>query len=134
MAKFSRLKLAEYVRSSMESGKSDQEIANEVAAYLIDAGKTAELDSLMRDVAELRAVQSGIVEVSVTSKFPLDPSVKSQLEDIAKSQYTGAKRVIMHENHDESTLGGASLSLANANIDVTIRNKLNRLRESVSTN
>jgi F0F1-type ATP synthase delta subunit len=129
---YSRNKLASYIAEAIASGKSDAQITNSVAAYLIEYGKTADLGPLMRDVQEVRANQQGIVELTARSAYPLNADEKSQIEAVAKKQYPNASKVIMHEERDENVIGGASLSLAQASLDVTIRSKLNRLREAVS--
>lgn len=130
MAVYSRTKLAAHIADAIKKG-SDESIAESVAAYLIQAGKTADLDSVMRDVQEIRAAQHGVVELTARSAYPLDSAEKAEIERVAKGQYPGAKEVIIHEVHDESVVGGASLSLAQANLDATIKTKLNRLREAI---
>jgi F-type H+-transporting ATPase subunit delta len=129
--KYSRTKLAEYIADAMQSGKADSEIATSVAAFLIDAGKAADLESILRDVQELRASKHGVVELTARSAYPLDASEKALIETVAKGQYPNSREIILHEVRDENVVGGASLSLAQANLDATIRTKLNRLREAV---
>lgn len=132
MTKYSRTKLAEYIADAMNSGKSSDDIATHVAAYLIESGKTSDVDSVMRDVQEVRAAEYGVVELTARSVFALDAEEKREIERIATKQYPRTKSVIIHEEHDQSLVGGATLSLAQANLDLTIRSKLNRLRASVS--
>ncbi len=127
--KFSRSKLAHYVASS---NKPEAELAREVAAFLIDAGKTAELDSLMRDVSDIRARENGVVELTARSAFPLDTDTKAQIERVAKGQYPGSTSVIIHEVRDETAVGGVRIELSNADLDLTIRSKLHKLREAIA--
>lgn len=131
MAKYSRSKLAEYIAAAIKDGKAEAEISQSVAAYLIETGKTADLESVLRDVQEIRANDHGVVELTARSSFQLDADEKAQIERVAKGQYPGAKEVIIHEVIDKSVVGGASLSLAQANLDATIKTKLNRLREAI---
>lgn len=125
--KYSRTSLARYIAENMES----DDVASHVAAYLIEAGKTADVESIMRDVQEIRAAEHGVVELTASSAYPLDADEKAQIETVAKGQYPKAHRVIMHEVHDPQVVGGASLSLAQANLDATVRTKLNKLREAI---
>lgn len=125
---YSRTSLASYIADNIESS----DVSKHVAAYLIESGKTADLDSIMRDVQEIRASQHGVVELTARSAFALDADEKSRIEQVAKGQYPKASRVIIHEVRDQSVVGGASLSLAQANLDATIKTKLNRLRESIA--
>ncbi len=131
MAAYSRTKLAVYIADAMHNGSDESALAQHIAAYLIETGKTADLDSVMRDVQELRAQKYGIVELTARSAFALDADEKAQIERVAGGQYPGSTEVIIHEVIDTSVVGGASLSLAQANLDATIKTKLNRLREAI---
>jgi F0F1-type ATP synthase delta subunit len=130
--RYSRNSLVHYIVDSLESGISEAKLSRAVAAYLVEIGKVSDLDSLMRDVQEQRALKNGIVEVTVRSAHKLDPAQKKEIEDTAARRYKNTQRVTVHEVHDESVVGGANLSFANANLDVTIRGKLNQLREAIS--
>ena len=125
---YSRTKLARYIVDHIDT----PDVAEKIAAFLIQSGKTADLDSLMREVQELRAVEGGVVELTARTAYPLGADEKAQIEAVIGKQYPKTREVIMHEVHDASVVGGASLSLAQASLDVTIKNKLNRLRESIS--
>ena len=127
--KFSRTKLAHYIASSTQP---EAELAREVAAFLIDSGKTAELDSLMRDVSDIRARENGVVELTARSAFPLDTETKAQIERVAKGQYPGSTSVIIHEVRDADAVGGVRIELSNADLDLTIRSKLHKLREAIA--
>lgn len=129
---YSRSKLVEYIVDQIQSGAKLDELAGYVAAYLIDEGKVYELDSVMRDAQDLRATKDGVVEVDVRSVHKIDAEHVKQMESVAKHQYPGSKKVQLNAIHDESVVGGANLSFAHANFDITVRAKLNRLKEAIS--
>ena len=129
---YSRSELVAYIVSELAQGTDQTILARNVAAYLMDMNKLQELNSVMRDAQEARAQQSGIVEVTVRSAHTLDAPQMQQIEDIAKQQYSTATSVLAHTVHDESVVGGASVQLPHGSLDVTIRSKLNQLREAVS--
>lgn len=129
---YSRTKLVHYIVDALDSGVAETDIAKKVAAYLIDSGKTSDLNSVMRDAQDLRAAKYGVVELDVRSAHDLDSVQVKQVESVAKRQYPGAKKVSLNKIHDESVVAGASLSFAHAQFDVTVRTKLNRLREAIS--
>lgn len=129
---YSRIRLARYIAGAIAHGASEAELSEKIAAYLIEHSKTADLNSLMREVQEIRASEQGVVELTARTAYPLDQAEKAQIEAVAGKQYPNTKRVILHEERDERVIGGASLSMAQASLDVTIRTKLNRLREAVS--
>ena len=128
MAKFSRSSLTNYIVDNLDSA----DISSKVAAFLIDNGKTSDLDSILRDVTEAQAVKNGIVELTARSAFPLDAGTKESINDLVRAQYQGVKQIIIHEVIDKSAIGGVNLEFANANLDLTIRTKLNKLREAIA--
>ena len=124
---FSRTKLATYIASAADGKKVSPTLAKDVAAYLIDTGKTAELSSLLRDVAEERAVASGFLEVTAVSAFPLIDAEKQAIEAAARKQYPKVKKVAIRSEIDTSIVGGVTLLLPHHQLDLSIRTKLNRL-------
>lgn len=130
-SKYSQNDTASYIASQLQAGTDENDLAISVASYLIDEGKTASLDSLLRDVMELRA-KNGVVELTARSAFPLADEQKVEIRNLAKKQYPGSHKVIIHELKDPNVIGGVSLSLANANLDLTIKSKLNHLREAIA--
>lgn len=130
--KLNRRKLSAQIAKRLEGGESAEKLSREIAAYLIDTGNTSQLNSLLRDVAVLRAEQNGIVELTATSAFPLMSEQTDEIKAIAKKHYPGAKQVIIHNDINPKVIGGVSLSMPSANLDLTIRAKLNKLRELTS--
>ncbi len=128
MAKYSRKALVQHVSNNIDS----PDIANQLAAFLIDNNRVSELDSILRDVMELRAVQNGIVELNVTSAFELDKSSEDSIKAKVKEIYPKSETVVMHKKLDKTLIGGADIKFANANLDLTIKNKLNKLREAIA--
>lgn len=128
---YSRKKLVEYIAVSINKGVPEKKLARQVAAYLIENGKTSELQSVMRDAQELRATRYGVVEFNVRSASTLDKSVEKRVEKIALEQYKGSKKVIINEETDESAIGGINILLPHHSLDLTIQSKLNRLKEGI---
>lgn len=126
--KLARNKLADEITARLQAGESTKAVANQVAALLIDSGQTAELNSLLRDVQEIRASRSGIVEVTASSAHPLTDEQRKEIEQTTKKYYPNTKKVIVHHQQNQEVVGGVSLSFANASLDLTIRAKLNQLR------
>jgi F0F1-type ATP synthase delta subunit len=108
---------------------SEPNIAEEIAAYLIAEKRTAELDSLVRDLAQYRADNEGIVEVEAVSAHPIDTVAKAQIKAKITDIYPTAKKIIITERHDTEVLGGIRLELANQQLDMSARAKLNRFKQ-----
>lgn len=129
---YSRAKLVQYIVDALESGKKTDTLSRDIAAYLIDSGKTADLESVIRDAQDMRARKYGTVEVDVVSAHELTKSIVGDVEAIASRQYPNAKQVTVNQIHDSNVVGGAKVSFAHASVDLTVRAKLNRLREGIN--
>lgn len=130
--KYSRSDLVQYIAEQLHDGADEQTVVKQAAAYLIEYNKTSDLPSVIRDVQELRARKYGTVEVTALSAFELGAAQLEEITAVVRSQYPDAKQVQVNTEHDESVVGGVVVSLPQATLDISIRNKLNRLRESIS--
>lgn len=108
---------------------SSPQIATEIAAYLIAEKRTAELDSLVRDLAQYRADVDGVVEVEAVTAHPIDATAKKQITAKIEAVYPAAKQIIITERHDPDVLGGVRLELANQQLDLSARAKLNHFKQ-----
>lgn len=126
--KVPRLKLAQLIRDRATSPEMFADLSREIAAYLLQEGRTGELNSLMRDVIELRAEQ-GNIEAIATSAFPLSIESRAEIEAVVQELYPSAKSIIVSETHDDHVIGGTKLIIANRQLDVSIRTKLNHLKQ-----
>lgn len=126
--KFSRAKLAKEIITRLDRGDSPEKISEQVAAFLINAGKTSEISSLLRDCTKLRAERDGIVEVDAVTARPLDKDLEKYIEKTTLAHYKDAKKVVIHNRVDPDVIGGVSLSFVNASLDLSIRARLNKLK------
>jgi F0F1-type ATP synthase delta subunit len=126
--KISRLKLSEAIGIRTITEFDPQLLAKEIAAYLLSEGRIDELDSLIRDIIEFRASR-GILEVSVDSAHDLNNELKDEVMRLAKSYRPDSKKIIVTEQTDKSLIGGIKLSLANQQLDLSIRAKLNQFKQ-----
>lgn len=127
--RFSRTALARYVAGS---SKPTTELASEIAAFLIENGKTSDLDSLMRDVMEIRGQEDGVVELTAESAYPLSQDLEDQIKSVAKKIYPNAREIVIHHELNKQVIGGVRLQFANASLDLTIESKLHTLREAIA--
>jgi len=105
-----------------------KQLSREIAAYLLDESRTGELDSLMRDVVASRA-DEGIVEVTAISAHELSDGVRQDIEKLVREQFKDAKQIIINQRIDVNLIGGVRLELIDRQVDMSIRNKLNRFKE-----
>lgn len=129
--KLSRHELAEVVANLLEKNSS-QRTAKSLAAYLLEQNRVGELDSLLRDLKQHRAEQGGVVELNAISAFKLSEQVKQDIQAQIKQLYPGVRQIIINERLDETVVSGVRLELANQQLDLTSRSKLNQFIQLTS--
>ena len=119
-----RTELAEAIlRLKKSSGVERQRLARDVAGYLIAERRTKELNSLLRDIEDLEYKQDGVLEVTATTARPLSAEAKKEI-----AQLFDAKKVRIHEEINEATLGGVRVRALDKVVDLSVQARLQRLR------
>jgi F0F1-type ATP synthase delta subunit len=121
-ARLSRRKIAQYVTDKLLSGAKIAPVMKEVAAFLVETGRTREFDLLVRDIeGELAA--NGIVVADVVSAYPLADELKKQIGELV-----GAKDLQLRSTIDPEVLGGMRISVPGQRFDGTLRHKIAALK------
>jgi F0F1-type ATP synthase delta subunit len=123
----SRRHLAEVIGERTLHVRETEKLAREVAAYLLDTHHTGELDSLLRDVMEYRA-KHGVVEAEAVSAHDITDGAVKGIEAILRREYPKAKSVQVIRRIDPSVVGGVRVSLANEQLDLTVRDQLDKFK------
>ncbi len=129
--KASRTRLARLVADQTLKNGVSKRFDREIAAYLLSEGRVNELDSLLRDVQNDWA-EAGHVEVMAHSAYPLTAAIRADIRREVKKVHPGAKQIVINEVVDPNVVGGVRLNLPNRQLDLSIRSKLNRFKQSVS--
>ena len=125
--KVSRVRIADVVANdSMKKGFSETE-ARSIAAYLLSNRRTAELDSLLRDIRGAWA-EHGFVEVTATCAHGLSETVQQDITAEVRKLYPTAKEIVIVEKHDPSIVGGVRIEFANRQLDLSIEAELNKFK------
>ena len=124
MQKISRRKLAIHVVEAVKNGVIPARVMREVAAYLLDTGRTRETVLVARAIEDELA-ERGVVVATVTSAQPLDEALKA-----AVTAQIGAKTVALKEVVDPSVLGGLRMDMPGSRFDATVSRKLTMLRSA----
>ena len=102
--------------------------SEQIAAYLIESRRTADLEPLLRDIMQYRADQ-GIVEVVAVSAHSLNAEARTDVEARVKKAYPTAKQIIISEELQPGLVGGVRLEFPHQQLDVSVRAKLNRFKQ-----
>ena len=126
-AQFSRRVIARVIASKLVAEPSRQDHWIKVlAAYLVENNRITEADLIVSDIEHELYVQDGQLVVDVTSARPLNADVRKSLSALLTDR-TDARKVMLSESTDPELLGGLIARTADAEMDASIRTKLNQL-------
>lgn len=121
--RLSRRKIAQYVAEEVADGAPLADLLEQVAALLVDTGRTREYELLTRDIEEALATK-GIVVADVTTAHDRDADISTILRQLMPN----AKQFVTRRHSDASVLGGVLLELPGRQLDATVRGRLDKLR------
>ena len=121
-ARISRRKLAQYAAKRLVEGEKTGLVLKDVAAFLIDARRTREVELIVRDI-ETALAERGVIVADVTSAFPLTESIKDEVKKLV-----GGKQLVLRETVDPSVLGGIRLETPGKRLDATLQRKILALK------
>jgi F0F1-type ATP synthase delta subunit len=128
---FSRISLAVEIAKRLGS-RQPKKLAKSIAAYLIENDKTSELNSLQRDIMQIRGEESKTVELTAITAHHLEQAQLRAIERLVKKIYPDCREVFINQTVDESVVGGVRLEFANQLLDLSASYKLNKLRQLTS--
>lgn len=127
-SKIPRSRLAAVIAERFLQNVGAEQLAREIAAYLLEEGRGSELDSILRDVLQYRA-DRGIVEALAVSAYPISEAVRQDIEGVLRELYPSARQLIVSESRDATVIGGVKIVLANQQLDLSVRHKLSQFRQ-----
>jgi F0F1-type ATP synthase delta subunit len=116
------------VHGTKEYVRDRKKYIQSVASYLLETGRTRELDSILRDISADWA-RVGYPEALVRTAFPLTLEARTAVDKTVKQLYPKAERVLVTERHDPQVIGGAQISVANQRLDLSVVGKLNKFKQ-----
>lgn len=123
--RLSRRKITSYIAGLLVDGKDQSVAVSQLAAYLIESGRTKEVELIVRDI-EYELFERGVVVARVTTAFDLSEATRTAINTMIASKKTD-KIHIMHTK-DPGVLGGIKIDIPGRQLDSTIIRKLTTLR------
>ena len=120
--KLSRQKLAAYLASRLQA--NDKDVLNQLAAYLVETGRTDEADRIVLSAQELLE-KDGYVYAEVTTASKLSNDMKTKVAELLQ-----ATNIEISETIDPDVLGGIKIKTPSRLFDATVARRLQNLRES----
>ena len=121
-----RKELAATLLAIIEKQPNKELAAQQIAAYLLQTGRVKELDLLVRDMEKQQSHKDGTLEITATSAFDLPKSTQAAIESLFN-----AKKKVLHQKTDPSLVGGVRVRAQDQVIDLSVRTRLQRLKNSV---
>lgn len=122
MTRISRSKLARYVAAEILDGKGLQAI-RELAAYLVETGRTREADLVVRAIYE-QLENEGVIVAEATVAHDADSSLADEIKAML-----GARQLELAVNVQPEVLGGVRVQTPSRLLDSTFTRRLSSLRE-----
>lgn len=127
MQTISRRKLANYIADQLVGGASASTVLQQAAAYLVEHKRVNQAELLIRDVEAILAREHGVVVAQVTSARELSAGLLTAIEQFV-SAAEDAQQVEVSTSIDPSLLGGVVIRTPRAELDASVRKKLNLLK------
>lgn len=111
----------------LSKNSSKKKIAESLASYLADNHRTNELDAIMREIEVQREQMDGISEVTIKSQNKIDESFAKKVVKLMDIE-----RSVINYEINKDLVGGVRAEANGRVLDLTVRNRLNLLKEGVN--
>jgi F0F1-type ATP synthase delta subunit len=132
MTKIARTELAEALAERTLHMDDPKLLAKEIAAYLLIENRTADLQSLVRDIMQYR-MDKGMVEAVALSAHELGEQVLDDVRVVLEQEFPDSKTVIVRERRDPDLVGGVRVKMANDQLDMSVQAKISRFKRLIAT-
>ncbi len=126
MAVSRRLLARSVVDQLLEQSVSVQDIAQRLAAYLIQSKQANRVDELIGEIAYELSLR-GTVEATVTTARPLDSELRTQVIDYIKAHENGVE-IQLNEVVDATILGGIIIETPSMRYDASAKGTIKQLK------
>ncbi len=125
MSTTSTKQVAEAIYELSKSTDNTAALARSIAYYLVSEHQTRNADRILREVERLRLVRDGKLEITATSAHVLSPAVKAEIINLFD-----AKNKTLIERVDSGLVGGVSIQAMDNWLDLSVRDRLKRLKNT----
>lgn len=115
--------LAEAIAKRTVAVSNPHELAREIAAYLLLERRTAELESILRDIMQYR-LSRDILEAEVVTAHDIQPHVVEEVRQLLHAEYPDAKTIHIDQRQEPSIIGGLRIDMPNEQLDMSVAAKL----------
>lgn len=125
MSKVTTNELAMYAVDQLEAGVQSPTLAKQLAAFMLEERRSRELPTVLRAIDE-ELVRRGSAQVTITAAHTVSDETKKQLAALLEIENPQFTEVI-----DPSVIGGVKARSGEKEVDLTVRNKLNKFKTAI---
>jgi len=118
----SRRKLSQHAAGMIIKGEISQAV-EQLAAYLVQSGRTREAGLIVRDI-EVELAELGTVVATVTTAHALSDELRAGVNTLIGAREPHVKEIV-----DPAVIGGIKIDMPGKQYDATVRRKLELLKE-----
>lgn len=123
----SRRKVVSALLDLLDAGKKSPQIAEILAAYLLENGALRSADLYLKDLRAEIARRYDLMSAEVTSAHQLEADFEAQIVQFVKKQ-TGARQVEIISKIDRSLISGVVISTTDSEYDGSLKQRIKKLR------
>ncbi len=112
-------------------GKKGADLSNfisDTVRFLAKNNLISKSEAILGALKNIVNEKTGVMEVNVWGKEKMSTHAKHEIKEVLKKRY-GDKDFVFLEHIDETLLGGFKIKAGDDLIDLTLRNKINRLKD-----
>jgi ATP synthase F1 delta subunit len=125
--KASNTAIAKALIKQFKAGIKPEQIAEGLAAYLIEERRIGDKNAILRDVEKQMYLQESTLYIRTTSVNELTDEVKSSIEAIFNKS-SDAKKIVISSEINKDVIGGVRCQTTDQVLDLTIRRQLQLLK------
>ena len=113
------------------SGKTGPELNASLKKVVMFLGRQRLFSKSKNILSELKKIsnqKAGLTEANIVSASALNPNTKKTLTEMLLKKYK-TKGVVFNEKVDVKVLGGVKVEVGDEVIDLTLKNRINKLQE-----
>lgn len=132
MAAISNHNIAEAIYLASKESKDHKHFSAQVIQFLVRKKLLSKSADILLRLEQIMNASQGKIIAKVSSVEKLAEKTKMELKDALEKRY-GGKSVELEESLDKKLLGGYRVEVNDEVIDLTLRNRINKLQEYLTT-
>jgi F-type H+-transporting ATPase subunit delta len=133
MTAISNNNIAEAIYLASKDVKDENQFFHKVVQFLVKKRLLSKSKDILLVLNKIINEKEGRLSVKVFSQKKLTENIKKEITQNLSKRY-GGKTIILEESLDEKLLGGYKIEVNDEVIDLTIKNKLEKLQEYLTRN